>query len=75
MNAGLEVPVYVMFINKLAFLASVRKRRRFTTIEYITNRSEKELARSANKIIGFYLKKASQSILCIWTLNLTFRRN
>ena len=54
MNAGLEVPVYVMFINKLAFLASVRKRRRFTTIEYITNRSEKELARSANKIIGFY---------------------
>ena len=32
MNAGLEVPVDVIFVNKLAFLVSVIKRLKFITI-------------------------------------------
>ena len=39
MNAALEVSVEVMFVNKLAFLVSVSRRLKFTTIEYIYNRS------------------------------------
>ena len=41
METGLEVPVNIMFVNKLAFLISVSRRIKFTTIEYIPNRSEK----------------------------------
>ena len=39
MNTGLEVSADVMFINNLAFLVSVSKLIKFTTIEYIPNRS------------------------------------
>ena len=56
MNVGLEVSVDIMFFNKLDFLVSVSKRLKFTTIKYIPNRSEKELARSVNKIIYVYKK-------------------
>ena len=54
MNAVLEVSVDIMFINKMAFLMSVRKRLKFTKIEYIPNRSEKEIAGSVDKIIYVY---------------------
>ena len=54
MNMGLEVSVDVMFFNKLDFLVSVSKRLKFTTIEYIPNRVEKELARSVNRILYVY---------------------
>ena len=54
MNAGLEVSVKVIFVNKLAFLASVSKSIKFTMIKYTPNRLEKELARFVNKIIGVY---------------------
>ena len=54
MNTGLEVSVDVMLINKLDFLVSVSKQLKFTTIEYTPNMSEKELARSVNKIIYVY---------------------
>ena len=54
MNAVLEVSVDIMFINKMAFLVSVRKRLKFTKIEYIPNRSEKEIAGSVDKIIYVY---------------------
>ena len=43
-ETGLEASVDVMFISKLDFLVIVSKRLKFTTIEYIPNRSEKELA-------------------------------
>ena len=68
---GLEVSVDVMSVKNMDFLVSVSKRLKFVTIEYIPNRSEKELARSVNKIIDVYKNEASQSILCIWTLSLT----
>ena len=71
MNMGLEVSVDVMSVKNMDFLVSVSKRLKFVTIEYIPNRSEKELARSVNKIIDVYKNEASQSILCIWTLSLT----
>ena len=61
MNTYLDVLVDVMFVNKL----------KFKTIKYTPNRSEKELAQYFNKILDVYKNKASQSILCIWTLNLT----
>ena len=53
-NTKLEVLFYVIFFNKLPFLVSVSKRLKFTTIEYILNRLEKELAVSVNKILNFY---------------------
>ena len=54
MNAGFEVSLNVIFVNKLAFLESVSKSLKFTMIEYIPNRLEKELSRFVNKIIGVY---------------------
>ena len=54
MDTGLELSVDVMFINKLALLVSVSKQTKFTMIEYIPNRPEKELARSVNNIIDIY---------------------
>ena len=72
MNTNLEVPVDVMFVNKLHFLVSASKRLKFTTVEYTPNRSEKELARSVNKILDVYKNKAFQSVPCIWSLSLTF---
>ena len=72
MNADLEVSGNVIFINKMSLLVSVSKRLKFATIEYIPNRLEKDLDRSVNKIIDVYKNEAYQSILCIWTLSLTF---
>ena len=63
MNAGLEVSVDVMFVNKLAFLVSVRKRPKSTTIEYIPNRLERELFKSVNFFKDVYKNEASQCIL------------
>ena len=57
MNTGLDVSVDVMFINKLTFLVSVSKQLKFNTIEYIPNRSERELARSISKIIDIYKQR------------------
>ena len=71
MITGLEVLVDIMFVDNLAFLVSVSKRLNFTTIEYIPNRSKKELARSNNKILYLYKSDASKSILFIWILSLT----
>ena len=54
MDTGLEVFIDVMFVNNLAFLVSVSRRLNFTKIEYIPNRSDKEIARSVNNIIYVY---------------------
>ena len=54
MNTSLEVSVDVMFVKNLAFLVSVRKRLKFTMIKYTPNRSDKDIARSVNKIIDVY---------------------
>ena len=54
MDTGLEVSVDVMLVNKLEFLVSVSKQLKFTTIQYIPIRSEKELARSVKNIIDVY---------------------
>ena len=51
MYADLEVYRDIMFINKLPFLVIVSKILQFTTIEYTPNRTEKELAKSVNKIL------------------------
>ena len=57
MDTGLEVSVDIMFVNKLDFLISVSRRLKFTTIEYISNSPEKELARPVNKIIDVYKQR------------------
>ena len=54
MDMGLEVSVNFMFVNKLYFLVSVRKRLKFNTIEYIPTRLDKELSRYVTKIIDVY---------------------
>ena len=51
----LEVLTEIMFVNNLSFLASTRKGLKFTTIEYISNKSEISLINSIN-IIGNYYK-------------------
>ena len=38
----LEVSTDIMFTNKLPFLVSIRRRLKFTTIEYLSNKNEME---------------------------------
>ena len=57
MDTGLEVFVGVVFVNKLAFLVSVIRRLKLTTINYIPKSLEKKLARSVNNIIDVYKQR------------------
>ena len=57
MNNNLEVSVDLMDFNKMPFLVSVSKQLKFSTIEYIPNRSYKELAISVNKMLDIYKKR------------------
>ena len=62
-NTNLEVSVDGMFVKRFLFLVSARKKLKFSTIEYIPKRSEKNLARYVNKILDVYK--------IIWNLSLT----
>ena len=44
----------VMFINKLPFLVRIRRRLKFTTIEYLSRKNEIALVTSINKIVSYY---------------------
>ena len=50
----LEVSTDIMFINKLPFLVSIRRQLNFTTIEYLSSKSEIALVTSINKIVSYY---------------------
>ena len=50
----LEVSTDIMFINKLPFLASIIRRLKFTTIEYLSSKNEIELVNPINKIVSYY---------------------
>ena len=56
MNTDLEASVDVMFINRMNFLVRANKRLKFTTVDYIPNQSEKDLARSVNRMLDVYKK-------------------
>ena len=43
-----------MFINKLPFLARIRRRMKLTRIEYISSKNEIALVTSINKIVSYY---------------------
>ena len=49
-----DVSVDLMFVNKCAFFVSVSKRLKFTTIEYILNRTKGSLVTSIDKITRCY---------------------
>ena len=62
-NTNLEVSVDGMFVKRFLFLVSASKKLKFSTIEYIPKRSEKNLDRYVNKILDVYK--------IIWNLSLT----
>ena len=49
----MEVSTYIMFINKLPFLASISRRLKFTTIEYLSSNNKISLVTSIHKIVGY----------------------
>ena len=44
-----------MFINKLLFLVSIRRRLKFTTIEYLSSKNDIEVVTSIHKIVSYYI--------------------
>ena len=50
----LEVLTKIMFVNKLPFLVSISRGLKFTTIEYLSSKSEIALVNSINKIVSYY---------------------
>ena len=57
MKGGLKVSVDVMCVDNLVLLVSGSKRLKFTTVGYIPNKLEKEIASFFNKIIDVYKKR------------------
>ena len=49
----LEVSTDIMFIKKLPFLASISRRLKFTTIEYLSRKDKIALVTSINKIVSY----------------------
>ena len=50
----LEVSTEIMFINKLLLLVSISRGLKFTTIEYLSSKSEIALVTSIIKIVSYY---------------------
>ena len=46
--------MYIMFINKIPFLVSIKRRLKFTMIEYLSSKNEIVLIASINKIVSYY---------------------
>jgi hypothetical protein len=57
MLKAVEVAIDIMFVNKLPFLVSISKRLKFTTIEYIPDRTGPSLCRSIAKIKLCYKRR------------------
>ena len=53
-NTNLGVTVDVILVNKMPFAVSVIKGLKLATLQYILNRTEKELVRYINKILDIY---------------------
>ena len=51
----MEVSTDIMLIKKLPFLASISRRPKFTTIEYLSSKNEIVLVTSINKIVSYYI--------------------
>ena len=49
----LEVSTEIIFINKLPFLVSISRGLKFTTIEYLSSKSDIALVNSINKIVSY----------------------
>jgi hypothetical protein len=51
LNKDLTVAAAIMFVNGMPFVTSISRNVKFTTIEYVTSRSETNLVKSLLKII------------------------
>jgi hypothetical protein len=54
LNRELTVAVDLMFLNGLSFVTAISRKVKFTTFEYVTNRSEPNLIKSLLKIVSLY---------------------
>jgi hypothetical protein len=54
LNKDVTMAADVMFVNGLPFVTTISRKRKFTTIEYVTSRSEPNLIKSLLKIISLY---------------------
>jgi hypothetical protein len=54
LNKDLTVAADVMFLNGLPLVTSISRKVKFTTIEYVTTRSEPNLIKSLLKIVSLY---------------------
>jgi hypothetical protein len=54
LNKDLTVAADIMFVNGMPFVTSISRNVKFTTIEYVTSRSKKNLVKSLLKIISLY---------------------
>jgi hypothetical protein len=54
LNKDLTVAADIMFVNGMPFVTSISRKVKFTTIEYITTRSETNLVKSLLKIVSLY---------------------
>jgi dimeric dUTPase (all-alpha-NTP-PPase superfamily) len=54
LNKDVTMAADVMFVNGLLFVTTISRKIKFTTIEYVTNRSEPNLIKSLLKIIYLY---------------------
>jgi hypothetical protein len=52
LNKDLTVAADIMFVNGLPFVTSISRKLKFTTIEYVTSRSETNLVKSLLKIVS-----------------------
>jgi hypothetical protein len=54
LNKDLTVAADIMFVNGMPFITSISRNIKFTTIEYVTSRSETNLVKSLLNIISLY---------------------
>jgi hypothetical protein len=57
LNKELTVAADLMFVNGLPFVTSISRNVKFTTIEYVTSKSEPNLIKSLLKIVSLYKAK------------------
>jgi hypothetical protein len=54
LNKDVTMAADIMFVNGILFVTTISRKIKFTTIEYVTSRSEPNLTKSLLKIISLY---------------------
>jgi hypothetical protein len=60
LNKDFTLTVDIMFVNKLAFMSSTARKLKFTTTEYLPQRTKPMLIKSLEKIFNIYTSRGFQ---------------